>query len=90
MEGIVVSFIVLASLICFFGTKIANWLSDEDRTEIVLTAQPSSVDYRQAYIRRNQARLHEMESFRYASSGSHKPHLSIVRRYGSPAKQRAA
>lgn len=43
MDVILISFITLTAFICFFGIKIANWLSDEDSGKTPHAPQPSDM-----------------------------------------------
>lgn len=92
MEVLLISFVILTSCICFFGTKIANWLSDEDSTGgAAHTLQPNSADNMYAmYPPRHQPGPRHVQSFRHFSASANSDHLPVNRRYGSPVRHRAA
>lgn len=89
MDVLLISFVLLTSFICFFGIKIANWLSDEDSTEAPRTLQRNGRDnIYPMYVPRYQTESRHMQSFRsYSRKGAR---LSINSRQGSPIRHRAA
>lgn len=45
MDVLLIAFITLSTCIWFFGTKMANWLSDEDSNETAYNSQSSELGY---------------------------------------------
>lgn len=45
MDVLLISFVALSTFIWFFGTKMANWLSDEDSNETAYNSQSSELGY---------------------------------------------
>ena len=83
MDVILFSFVALTSLICFFGTKIANWLSDEDSPVSIHTLKPR--DVRRFYSHGYQAEPRQIRTFRYYSPDTvrlplDRPQQSVIRR----------
>lgn len=66
MEVLLISFVLLTSSICIFGTKIANWLSDEDSAGNTHPLKPRNAS--QIYSRGYQAEPRQIQTFRYYSS----------------------
>ena len=82
MDVILISFITLTAFICFFGIKIANWLSDEDSGKTPHAPQPHGM----SSLRPSRYRVMPHHARASQSSPQGQRQVYIDRRHSTPAR----